>query len=149
MKKKKNIYIILVMILISAILLIGLFYFRHLYLDAKEPLYGHYIDKDLRVTIVDQENQDNPYAYFFNGEYDNKEIANMINYVSKDNKINSYNEKALVTIMFEGKEYRVEKEEDYNELCNSINNKQGTYLVSCEYNADTGYVDLVKFMKSE
>ena len=81
--------------------------------------------------------------------YDNKEIVNMINYVSEDNKINSYNEKALVTIMFEGKEYRVEKEEDYNELCNSINNKQGTYLVSCEYNADTGYVDLVKFMKSE
>lgn len=145
MKNKKLVtkIILISALIIIAILSILLVRYISLYKEASNPKFGYYLDKNMQITNYDLQNHNRIYEKFAVGEYDYNYIVKLMEYINNSNKENYENKYYQVNILFNGKEYNMSQDSDYNALSELISNEKGQYNADINYNELTGFINLV------
>lgn len=149
--KNKNLVTKIILIsalIIIAILSILLVRYISLYKEASNPKFGYYLDKNMQITNYDLQNHNRIYEKFAVGEYDYNYIVNLMEYINNSNKENYENKYYQVNVLFDGKEYNMSQDSDYNALSELITNEKGQYSTGINYNEQTGFINLVTITKN-
>ena len=144
--KNKNLItkiILILALIIITILSVLLVRYISLYKEASNHKFGYYLDSDMQITNYDLQNHNRIYEQFAVGKYDYNYIIKLLKYINNSNKENYENKYYQVNILFNGKEYNMSQDSDYNGLSEVISNEKGQYNADINYNELTGFINLV------
>ena len=79
---------------------------------------------------------------FFEGKHTSEEIIKLLTFLQDVNEYNNDNEYLYVTVYYNNNEYQVNKNEQYETLCDLILEAKN-YSVELRYNENSGFINYI------
>ncbi len=132
----------LIIIVLSVIIIKYNASYKKIYEDLKEPRFGYYLDRESQITNLDLINHNSIYMAFFEGKHTSEEIIKLLTFLQDVNEYNKDNEYLYVTVYYNSNEYQVNKNEQYETLCDLILEAKN-YSVELKYNENSGFINYI------